>query len=128
VDCDEFIPEWELESLPERLNRAEYDILPMRYVHFYGNYRVYHRDPEKHHWPLVKWSVHRNLPDLEIWGDGSNIRHKTGSRSPQSAAVCECHHFGRRTAPGTSAAKVADAGAPIPDRQSKTRLDAGDRL
>src|SRR5262249_26053867 len=41
LDCDEFIPEWEFERLRSVLTTTSHDILAVRMVHFYGNYRVF---------------------------------------------------------------------------------------
>ena len=65
LDCDEFIPEWEFKRLRAFLESTDKMILPVRFTHFYGNYKVYHRHPEKVTWPARKMILHRNLPEIE---------------------------------------------------------------
>jgi glycosyltransferase involved in cell wall biosynthesis len=95
LDCDEFIPEWQFAALREFMESTDKILMPMKYVHFYGNYKVVHSDPLKHRWPLHKMSLHRNLPNMEVWGDGSNVA-VIGSedRSIDPNTPFECHHFG----------------------------------
>ena len=97
LDCDEFIPEWDFGPFREWLagTPAGTDVLPLRVVNFYANYRVYHRDPAKVPWPDVKWNVHRNRPDIEVYNDGSNVR-RAGDEAtrPPVEARFACHHFG----------------------------------
>jgi glycosyltransferase involved in cell wall biosynthesis len=97
LDCDEFIPEWEFDRIRAFLPRAAKSIIALRWVHFYGNYRVYHTDPGKVMWAVHKHQVHRNTDEIEVWGDGSNVIVKS---NPGLAAVdfdnaFECHHFGQ---------------------------------
>jgi glycosyltransferase involved in cell wall biosynthesis len=98
LDCDEFIPEWEFENIRKRLSRADKDIYAMEYINFYGNYKVYHADPDKLRWPLKKYSIHRNRPDIEVWGDGSNVRFLGGKEKSYSEefgdSFAKVHHFG----------------------------------
>jgi glycosyltransferase involved in cell wall biosynthesis len=97
LDCDEFIPEWDFEAFRRWLEDAPEgtDVLPLRMMNFYGSYRVYHRDPVKVPWPDVKWNVHRNRPDIEVYGDGSNVRRvgEEVTRYPVEPRFT-CHHFG----------------------------------
>lgn len=95
LDCDEFIPEWEFARLRAFLETTEKSIVPVRFTHFYGNYRVYlakRRDIT----PVTGLRVHRNLPSIEVWGDGANVRFAGGE--PLDAAVAaetfDVHHFG----------------------------------
>jgi len=95
MDCDEFIPEWEFDNIRSHLGECEKPIIQMKYVHFYGNYKVYNKNPERSRWVVFKRSIHKNLADIEVWGDGSNVRLKHA----RLEAVCsvrrfECHHFG----------------------------------
>jgi len=95
LDCDEFIPEWEFESLRARLERSAAVIHPLRMINFYGNYKVFHEHPEKVPWPDVKRNIHRNLPEVEVCGDGSNVRLKTDPEAMGEPKVeFNCHHFG----------------------------------
>ena len=97
LDCDEFLPEWDFAPFRAWLEEAPTDalVLPLRMMNFYGSYRVYHRHPEKVPWPDVKWNVHRNRPDIEVYNDGSNVRRvgdeKTLAPVEPKFAV---HHFG----------------------------------
>ncbi len=94
LDCDEFIPEWEFEPLRKLLETTTADLLPVQLLNFYGNYKVYHADPEKIRWPGRKVIIHRNRPDVEIFGDGSSVRlpgHETAWDAPP---VLDVHHFG----------------------------------
>lgn len=95
LDCDEFLPEWEWDPLRDYLSATDRTVVPMRYVNFYGNYKVYNAFPEKHRWPAYKRTIHRNLPQMEIWGDGSNVRHVGGpiEGSMRDERSFECHHF-----------------------------------
>jgi glycosyltransferase involved in cell wall biosynthesis len=101
LDSDEFIPEWEFERLRDELQTTEENLLPVQFVNFYGNYRVCHADPEKSHWITRKMIIHRNVPEIEFWGDGSNVRLKDepfawGSDEPHF----HVHHFGGVRYPG----------------------------
>jgi hypothetical protein len=95
LDCDEFIPEWEFEGLKKRLERTRDDLLWISMLNFYGNYKVYHSDPAASHWPARKMVIHRNRPDIEFWGDGSNVRIATQDfQWPAEEAAANVHHFG----------------------------------
>jgi glycosyltransferase involved in cell wall biosynthesis len=95
LDADEFIPEWEFEKIRSYLKKTERLIIPLRFIHFYGNYKVYNTDPKKFSWPLFKYVIHRNLKDIEVWGDGSNVRLKgTQLKIGNPSDYFECHHFG----------------------------------
>jgi hypothetical protein len=95
LDCDEFIPEWEFGHIREVLEHTRKDVIPLHYVHFYGNYRVLNTGPEKFGWPVRKATVHRNLDTMEVWGDGSNVRVRGSADYPVNDEVlCDCHHFG----------------------------------
>src|SRR3984893_11495482 len=73
LDSDEFIPEWEFDRIREYLSRTSDQMIPVRFVNFYGNSRIYHSDPAKSRWVTKKMIIHRNLQDeIEFWGDGSN--------------------------------------------------------
>jgi hypothetical protein len=64
-------------------------------MNFYGNYRVYHSNPGKVHWITRKMIIHRNLPTIEFWGDGSNVK-LSGQRFHWETSSREftVHHFG----------------------------------
>lgn len=95
LDCDEFIPEWEFEPIRNYLSTTDKDVIPLKYINFYGNYKVYNTDPDKHRWPFIKQTIHRNLPEIEVWGDGSNVRFKANDdKSRYSDKTFDCHHFG----------------------------------
>jgi glycosyl transferase family 2 len=68
LDCDEFIPEWEFESIRRHLEQTDDTLIPVRFINFYGNYRVYHANPEKPKWPDRKMIIHRNIPDIQFLG------------------------------------------------------------
>jgi len=95
LDCDEFIPEWEFEEIRAHLSQTTDVMIPVQFTNFYGNYRVYHPNPGKVHWCTRKMVIHRNRPDIEFWGDGSNVKLKdvpfTWETSQRTFSV---HHFG----------------------------------
>jgi glycosyltransferase involved in cell wall biosynthesis len=95
LDSDEFIPEWEFESIRRHLESTTELMVAVRFLNFYGNYRVLHANPQKVHWPDRKMIIHRNLSGIEIWGDGSNVRIRgqdfTWGTTPMMFTV---HHFG----------------------------------
>jgi glycosyltransferase involved in cell wall biosynthesis len=102
LDSDEFIPEWEFDRIREHLSTTSDMMIPVRFVNFYGNSRVYHSDPSKSHWVTRKMIVHRNLQEeIEFWGDGSNVKLKdrdfTWETSSETFTV---HHFGGVRRPG----------------------------
>jgi glycosyltransferase involved in cell wall biosynthesis len=95
LDCDEFIPEWEFNAIRRHLETATETLIPVRFVNFYGSYRVFHGKPEKEHWPTHKMIIHRNSPDIEFWGDGSNVKLKGQEfRWDTSTKMFTVHHFG----------------------------------
>lgn len=95
LDCDEFIPEWQFEAIRSKLAETDADLVPIDVINFYGNYRVYHREPEKAHWASRKVAIHRNRPDIEFWGDASNVRvHGRPFDWPERPYDFCCHHFG----------------------------------
>jgi glycosyltransferase involved in cell wall biosynthesis len=95
LDCDEFIPEWEFARLRAFLAGTDKTIVPVQFIHFYGNYRV-HMERLPRITPATGRRIHRNLPDIEVWGDGANVRIR--GEADDSAAVAsetfEVHHFG----------------------------------
>jgi hypothetical protein len=95
LDADEFVPEWEFEQIRQYIASAKEDLIPANFVNFYGNYKVYHHEPRSVSWPAGKMILHRNRPDIEFWGDGSNVRLKDQpfdwNCSPMRFTV---HHFG----------------------------------
>ncbi|MGH8208723.1 MAG: hypothetical protein ACREU6_03875, partial [Steroidobacteraceae bacterium] len=95
LDSDEFIPEWEFEAIRRHLEHTSDTLVPVRFVNFYANYRVFHARPEKAHWPERKMIIHRNLPEIEFWGDGSNVRIRGQEfRWETSSQEYTVHHFG----------------------------------
>lgn len=102
LDADEFIPEWEFDDIREHLSNTDDVMIPVRFTNFYGNYRVYHPHPQKVRWITRKMIIHRNRPDIEFWGDGSNVRLR-GERFRWETSQREfnVHHFGSVKHPGT---------------------------
>jgi hypothetical protein len=95
LDCDEFIADWQFADIRRYLSNTHLDIVPVHYVHFFGNHRVYNANPEAHVWPVHKRIIHRNLEDVEVWGDGGEVRRKAVPDSHEAPALdIECHHFG----------------------------------
>lgn len=95
LDCDEFIPEWEFERLRNYLSATDKTIVPVRFTHFYGNYRVYIAELSQIT-PTLGMRIHRNRPDVEVWGDGANVRIRGQACGPEIVAneAFGCHHFG----------------------------------
>jgi hypothetical protein len=95
LDADEFVPEWEFDEIRRHIASTTEDLIPVRFLNFYANYKVLHANPEKVVWPARKMILHRNRPDIEFWGDGANIRLKgtvlDWNNSPLRYTV---HHFG----------------------------------
>jgi glycosyltransferase involved in cell wall biosynthesis len=96
LDIDEFIPEWEFARLRDYLAVAREGMIPLRFLHFYGNYKVHYVDPSDG--GIVasrKMAIHRNLPNIEVWGDGCHVRFK-GQPVDWNCSQEEfvCHHFG----------------------------------
>jgi glycosyltransferase involved in cell wall biosynthesis len=96
IDCDEFIPEWEFESLRAYIEDCKFDVCSLRQVNFYGNYRVFHAHPARVPWPDIKNNIHRNLPYIQVVGDGSNVESvdPTKTMSVDPDVRFDCHHFG----------------------------------
>jgi glycosyltransferase involved in cell wall biosynthesis len=95
LDCDEFIPEWEFPRLRSFLESTDKLIVPLRFVHFYGNYRVYLAG-RRAITPVFGQRIHRNLEEIEVWGDGANVRLRGNTAEPMlaEADAFEVHHFG----------------------------------
>jgi hypothetical protein len=95
LDCDEFIPDWEFKDIRAYLEDASESLIPVQFMNFYGNYKVYHADPGSVNWITRKMIIHRNVDTLEFWGDGSNLKERgqtfTWNTSPRQFTV---HHFG----------------------------------
>ncbi len=95
LDSDEFIPEWEFSSIRQRLESTKEYMLPVKFINFYGSYRTYHANPEKVRWPDKKMIIHRNVPEIEFWGDGSNVKLRGQDFSwGQGEPEFTVHHFG----------------------------------
>jgi glycosyltransferase involved in cell wall biosynthesis len=95
LDCDEFIPEWEFERLRTLLEGTTCSIVPVTFTHFYGNYRVYIAQLPAIT-PATGFRIHRNRPDVEVWGDGANVRvigHENDPAVVERETVA-VHHFG----------------------------------
>lgn len=94
LDCDEFIPEWEFDRLRRLLETTDKTIVPVTFLHFYGNYRVQIEDLPAVI-PRTGLRIHRNLPDIEVWGDGANVRRGTeDDLAIVASETIEVHHFG----------------------------------
>lgn len=99
LDCDEFIPEWDFENIRSHLAHTDKLIFGMHYLNFYGNYKVINLHPQKNGWPAVKHTIHRNINDIEVWGDGSNVRLKNCEDEIEQqhyygVPFVNVHHFG----------------------------------
>lgn len=95
LDCDEFIPEWEFQRLRNFLESTDKALVPVSFVHFYANYKVYIAKARQII-PSTGIRIHRNLPTVEVWGDGANVRIVGVSDSSQETAqeAFDVHHFG----------------------------------
>ena len=101
LDADEFIPDWEFDAIRQHLSSTDEIMVPVRFINFYGSYRVYHANPEKVLWPHKKMIIHRNDPQFEFWGDGSNVRVRgTKMRWDTSSKEFTVHHYGMVRHPG----------------------------
>ncbi len=85
------MPEWEFEALRNFLVACNEQILPLRVIDFYANYKVYITQP-------ICWRkmiLHRNIPEVEFWGDGANVKLQNQpfdwGQLPLQFTV---HHFG----------------------------------
>ena len=78
-----------------RLETTDQHILPVRFLHFYGNYRVYQSRTDRPYPPRLGYRIHRNLEGIEVWGDGANVR-EAGQPPPQAGDTMafDVHHFG----------------------------------
>lgn len=101
LDCDEFVPDWQFDELRTYLETATETLIPTTFRNFYGSYRVYHADPGSVRWVTRKMIIHRNIPELEFWGDGSNLKERgkafSWDTSPRDFSI---HHFGAVRHPG----------------------------
>ena len=102
IDCDEFIPEWEFEDIRRYISTATEDLIPFRYLNFYGNYKVNVQPSQAG--MKYKMVMHRNRPDIEVWGDGANVRIRGKELRLSDCDVYPapfiCHHFGEVRHPG----------------------------
>ena len=94
LDCDEFIPEWEFERIRTFIATTDSAVASADYRHFYGNYKVYYENASRGFPPPSKRILHRNLADVEIYGDGSDVRVPGAPPSSDTDWRFECHHFG----------------------------------
>ena len=94
LDCDEFIPEWQFEPIKCFLRETDKVILSITYLNFYGNYKVYVKKPKELNWTERRFVIHRNLPEIEVWGDGANVRLRGKDKKIYGSTEFECHHFG----------------------------------
>jgi hypothetical protein len=63
-------------------------------LNFYGNYKVYNADPARFRWPGRKVIVHRNRPDVEVYGDASSVRIVGQEAVWDAPSLLTIHHFG----------------------------------
>ena len=97
LDCDEFIPEWEFDRLRTFITSTDCHLAAAEYKHFYGNYKVHYENPGRPFPPKRKTILHRNLPSIRVYGDGSDVKMygvDSDSAPEDSMMVFECHHFG----------------------------------
>ena len=95
LDCDEFIPEWEFDRLRDMLAATADDVLPVKFWHFYGNYKVHQARTDRVYPPRFGYRIHRNLPEIHVWGDGANVRRSDREPTPATEAnAFAVHHFG----------------------------------
>lgn len=90
IDCDEFIPEWEFDRLRGLLSSTDRSVLPMRFMNFYANYRVYNPNSL----PEWKFVIHRNVPEARVVGDCANVMLSSEPWGEVPADAIVCHHFG----------------------------------
>jgi len=93
LDSDEFVPEWEFAKIRSFITGTEETVASLSFINFYANYKLYHKQPEVLKWPAKKAVLHRNLPDIAVWGDGSDVGY-THRKAPIGEPVATCHHFG----------------------------------
>lgn len=95
LDADEFIPEWLFDKIRAYLAETDKMIIPLHHRQFYSNFRIENIRPERMKWFTTKYQIHRNSPDIRVWGDGSHVE-SLGSkdRSISEEFGFECHHFG----------------------------------
>lgn len=95
LDADEFIPEWEFGPLRTFLESTSHDLVALRYLNFYGNFKVYQTRPRQFGWPERQVRIHRNLSGIEAWGDGANVGGAEYDLDKDVSQVeFTCHHFG----------------------------------
>jgi glycosyltransferase involved in cell wall biosynthesis len=95
LDADEFIPEWLFNDIRFHLMETEKLFIPLRHRQFYGNYFVENIRPERMNWFTIKYQIHRNLPEIRVWGDGSHVELPgCEDHSIFDEREFECHHFG----------------------------------
>ena len=122
LDCDEFIPEWEFAEIRKILSETSECMLPVEFINFYGNYKIFHRDPARAHWPERKMIIHKNLPEIEFWGDGSNIKLRGREFSwGTDAPKFTVHHFGMIRDPAILRYKWWVQGRAISGRNTRLR-------
>ena len=93
LDADEFIPEWEFQRLRQYLSGTDKMIVPLRFTHFYGNYKVYIAKLGKF-LPQSGLRIHRNMESIQVFGDGSTVRMDGANNADIIAAeFIDCHHF-----------------------------------
>jgi glycosyltransferase involved in cell wall biosynthesis len=109
LDCDELIPEWEFERLRTSLASTDKPLAQLRFTHFYGNYRVVIAKLPRII-PLLGTRIHRNTPEVEVWGDGARLDSAAGRRLGPLRGCVRRASFRDGAPSGASAAEMADAG------------------
>ena len=113
LDADEFVPEWEFETIRAYLQSSSESMIAFKLINFYGSYKVYFADPAKTGAPFYKMLLHRNTPEFEVWGDGADVRRFTVSGRP--CRVRRPVHQGRSREPGRVRSR-SNAPLQSPDR------------
>jgi hypothetical protein len=68
------------------------EALQFRYRHFYGSYDFYQDNFRS--WYVSESRVIKRRPDIVSWGDGTNFRHRDGSKLAVKRIDAEIFHYG----------------------------------
>ena len=105
LDCDEFIPEWEFPRLRHFSATTSAVIVP---VNSSTSTRTtassWRRLPKIV--PDLGMRIHRNVPEIEVWGDGANVRRK-GATTTRGRSTTAGHS--RCITSAASASRAASA-------------------
>jgi len=95
LDADEFIPEWQFAELRAHLAATSYPLVPLKYTHFYANYRVFNDVTNRPFPPQFNPRLHRKDDAVEVWGDASRVRLIGRADGDGVDPRCfDVHHFG----------------------------------